>query len=149
MISILKNENVKMFGVNTNDNDITFKLKLSKPLVDLNGYNLFSILYDFHDSIRSILVSDEKENYVFKDINSNDFIFLKSDNVDILTNYIHSLNDKHTDRNINYDYYDYSNGVYLNKITDNISIKVDYNKNKISLIVDNDIFNKQIFEEWS
>ena len=146
MISILKNENVKMFGVNTNDNDITFKLKLSKPLVDFNHYGIFSVLYDFHDYIRSILVSDETENYVFKETDSNDFAFLQNAyEFDNLINYIYLLNTKKRN-DIDYDY---SNNVYLNKITDNISIKVDYNKNKISLIVDNDIFKKQVFEEWN
>ena len=145
MISILKNENVKMFGVNTNDNNIAFKLKLSKPLVDFGHYDVFSVLYDFHDSIRSILISDENKNYVFKDTDSNDFMFLQNAyEFDNLIDYIYLLNIQKR----NSVTYNYSNGVYVNEITDNINIKVDYNKNKISLIVDNDIFNNQVFEDW-
>lgn len=145
MQGILKNKNIKSIETDVNDNGITIEMKLKKSIVEMSKFGVFSAIFDFDDFIKSILINDDEEDYLYK--SSYEYrLLIKDDKNDeeLLFTLLYNFILDYKNSMVRYDYY----GYYNKKITNNIQITYKADKNKIGIKINKSIFNKNVFENW-
>lgn len=143
MLGILKNKNIKSVETDVNNNGIKIEMKLRKSIVEMNKFGVFSAIYDFDDFIKSVLTSDNDEDYLNK--SSYEYpLLMKDDKLDdellfqILYNYI-----------LGYKNSTAIYGYHNKKISNNVLINYKSDENKVGIEINKNIFNKYVFENWN
>jgi len=145
MQGILKNKNIKSVETDVNSNGIKIEMKLKKSIVEMSKFGLFSAIFDFDDFIKSILINDDEEDYLYK--SSYEYqLLIKDDKNDeeLLFTLLYNFILDYKNSMVSYDYY----GYYNKKITNNIQITYKSDKNKIGIKINKNIFNKDVFDDW-